>query len=55
MHLANELGIEVAIHSLVRLKSGSLTYDTKRFDRDETNKISCEDLYQLAETLIAIT
>lgn len=51
MHLANELGIEVAIHSLVRLKSGSLAYITKRFDRDETNKISCEDLCQLTETL----
>lgn len=51
MHLANELGIEVAIHSLVRLKSGNLAYITKRFDRDKTNKISCEDLCQLTETL----
>lgn len=51
MHLANELGIEVSIHSLVRLKSGKLAYITKRFDRDKTNKISCEDLCQLTETL----
>lgn len=51
MHLANELGIKVAIHSLVRLKSGKLAYITKRFDRDGTNKISCEDLCQLTETL----
>lgn len=51
MHLANELGIEVAIHSLVKLKSGKLAYITKRFDRDETGKISCEDLCQLTETL----
>lgn len=51
MHLANELGIEVAIHGLVRLKSGKLAYITKRFDRDKTNKISCEDLCQLTETL----
>jgi serine/threonine-protein kinase HipA len=51
MHLANEIGIEVAIHSLVRLNSGKLAYITKRFDRDETNKISCEDLCQLTETL----
>lgn len=51
MHLANELGIEVAIHSLVRLKSGKLAYITKRFDRDKTSKISCEDLCQLTETL----
>lgn len=51
MHLANELGIEVAIHSLVRLKSGKLAYMTKRFDREKTNKIACEDLCQLTETL----
>jgi serine/threonine-protein kinase HipA len=51
MHLANELGIEVAIHSLVRLKSGKLAYITKRFDRDKTYKTSCEDLCQLTETL----
>lgn len=51
MHLANELGIEVAIHGLVRLKSKKLAYITKRFDRDETSKISCEDLCQLTETL----
>jgi len=51
MHLANELGIEVAIHSLVRLKSVKLAYITKRFDRDKTTKISCEDLCQLTETL----
>jgi serine/threonine-protein kinase HipA len=51
MHLANELGINVALHSLVRLKSGKLAYITKRFDRDKTNKISCEDLCQLTEAL----
>jgi serine/threonine-protein kinase HipA len=51
MHLANELGIEVAKHSLVRLKSGKLAYITKRFDREETNKIACEDLCQLTEML----
>lgn len=51
MHLADELGIEVAKHSLVRLKSRKLAYITKRFDRDKTSKISCEDLCQLTETL----
>lgn len=51
MHLANELGIEVATHGLVRLKSGSLAYITKRFDRDGLNKIACEDLCQLSENL----
>lgn len=51
MHLANELGIEVATHSLVRLKSGNLAYLTKRFDRQGEYKIACEDLCQLTESL----
>ena len=51
MHLAEELGIEVAIHGLVRLSSGKLAYITKRFDRAKTVKIACEDLCQLSETL----
>lgn len=51
MHLANELGIDVAKHGLVRLKSGNLAYITKRFDRDGETKIACEDLCQLTETL----
>ncbi|MBX3164147.1 MAG: HipA domain-containing protein [Bacteroidetes bacterium] len=51
MHLASELGIEAATHSLVKLKSGKLAYITKRFDRNNTNKIACEDLCQLTETL----
>lgn len=51
MHLANEVGIEVATHGLVRLKSGSPAYITKRFDREGINKIACEDLCQLTETL----
>lgn len=51
MHLADELGIEVAKHGLVWLKSGKLAYITKRFDREDTNKIACEDLCQLTESL----
>lgn len=51
MHLANELGIETATHGLVRLKSGNLAYITKRFDREGINKIACEDLCQLTESL----
>lgn len=51
MHLAQELGIEVATHGLVRLKSGKLAYITKRFDRNGTDKIACEDLCQLTESL----
>jgi serine/threonine-protein kinase HipA len=51
MHLAEAFGINTARHGLVRLKTGSLAYITKRFDRQGTNKIACEDLCQLTETL----
>lgn len=51
MHMAKEVGIKVAEHCLVRLKSGKTAYLTKRFDRDNSYKISCEDLCQLSETL----
>lgn len=51
MHLAEELGIEVATHGLVRMKSENLAYITKRFDRDKTIKIASEDLCQLSESL----
>jgi serine/threonine-protein kinase HipA len=51
LHLAEELGIEVATHGLVRMKSGKLAYITKRFDRDKTTKIASEDLCQLSESL----
>lgn len=51
MHMANEFGIEVAKHGLIRLKDGSLAYLTKRFDRLKETKIACEDLCQLSESL----
>lgn len=51
MHLAEGLGIKTATHGLIRLPSGSLAYITKRFDRDGLNKLACEDLCQLTETL----
>lgn len=51
MHMANEVGIEVAKHGLIRLKSGSIAYITKRFDRDNNIKIATEDLCQLSENL----
>lgn len=51
MHLAQEFGIKTAVHGLVRLQSGSLAYLTKRFDREGSKRISCEDLCQLTETL----
>ncbi len=51
MHLANELNIEVAKHTLIRLGSGNLAYLTKRFDRNKNKKIATEDLCQLSESL----
>ncbi|MBL7931626.1 MAG: HipA domain-containing protein [Bacteroidia bacterium] len=51
MHLAKEFGIKTAVHGLVRLPSGKLAYITKRFERNGENKLACEDLCQLTETL----
>jgi len=51
MHLAEEVGLDVATHGLVRLGSGKLAYITKRFDRNGTLKIASEDLCQLTENL----
>lgn len=51
MHLAQAFGIETATHGLIRLPSGQLAYITQRFDRKNENKLSCEDLCQLSETL----
>ena len=51
MHLASEFGIRTAKHSLIRLPSGNLAYITQRFDRNKEEKLACEDLCQLTETL----
>lgn len=51
MHLATAFGIKTAVHALVRLQGGSVAYVTRRFDRENENKIACEDLCQLTETL----
>jgi serine/threonine-protein kinase HipA len=51
MHLAEEFGIKTAKHSLIKLPSEKLAYITKRFDRIDENKLTCEDLCQLSETL----
>lgn len=51
MHLAETFGIETATHGLIRLPGGELAYITQRFDRENENKLSCEDLCQLSETL----
>jgi serine/threonine-protein kinase HipA len=51
MHLAQLFKIKTAEHSLIRLKSGELAYITKRFDREDGNKLAMEDMCQLTETL----
>jgi serine/threonine-protein kinase HipA len=51
MHLAAVFDIPVAMHSLIRLKSGELSYITKRFDRLKKQKLPLEDMCQLTETL----
>ena len=51
MHLASELNIQTAKHSLIKLSSGNLAYITQRFDRNKDEKLASEDLCQLSETL----
>ncbi|NOX18259.1 MAG: HipA domain-containing protein [Chlorobi bacterium] len=51
MRLASAFGLQTAKHSLVKLPSGNLAYITQRFDRFEEEKLACEDLCQLSETL----
>ena len=51
MKLAALCGIRTAEHSLIRLTSGELAYLTKRFDRQNGQKIHVEDLCQLTGTL----
>ena len=51
MHLAEIAGIRTAAHSLIRLSSGELAYITRRFDRQNGQKIAVEDFCQLTETL----
>lgn len=51
MHLASELKIQTAKHSLIKLSSGNLAYITQRFDREKDGKLASEDLCQLTETL----
>ncbi len=51
MHLAQIAGIKTAPHSLIRLKSGSLAYITKRIDRTIKGKLAMEDMCQLTERL----
>lgn len=51
MHLATLCGIRTIPHSLVRLKSGSLAYITKRIDRSKSGKLHMEDMCQLTERM----
>ena len=51
MNLAEVAGIRTAAHSLIRLSSGELAYITRRFDRQNGQKIAVEDFCQLTETL----
>ena len=51
MHLAEISGIDVVPHSLIRLKSGKLSYITRRIDRKNEAKIHMEDMCQLTERL----
>jgi len=49
MHLAELSKIKTVEHSLIRLKSGELTYITKRIDRLKNKKLHMEDMCQLTE------
>ncbi len=51
MHLAEICKIRVALHALIRLKSGELAYLTKRFDRTKSRKLAMEDMAQITEVL----
>ena len=51
MHLAELAKIPTVPHSLIRLKSGTLAYITKRVDRQGSKKIPMEDMCQLTERL----
>ena len=50
MRMAEHCGISVVASSLIRLKSGELSYITKRIDRTETGeKIHMLDMFQILE------
>lgn len=51
MHLAALCDISTVPHSLIRLKSGSLAYITKRIDRSKSGKLHMEDMCQLTERM----
>ncbi|MBU3676622.1 MAG: HipA domain-containing protein [Chitinophagaceae bacterium] len=51
MHLAQLASIQTVPHCLIRLRSGSLAYITKRVDRNKKTKLAMEDMCQLSERL----
>jgi len=51
MHLAQIAGIRTVPHTLIRLKSGELSYLTKRIDRNGKQKFHMEDMCQLTGKL----
>lgn len=55
MHMAEECGVNTAIHGLMRFKSGELAYISKRFDRiikrRKSEKLHVEDMCQLTGQL----
>lgn len=51
MHLAEDAGIRTVPHSLIRMRSGSLAYVTRRVDRTSKGKLAMEDMCQLTERL----
>ncbi len=51
MHLAQIAGIQTVPHTLIRLKSGELSYLTKRIDRKGKQKFHMEDMCQLTGKL----
>lgn len=51
MHLAEISGIKTVPHTLIKLKSGELSYLTRRIDRNNKGKLHMEDMCQLTERL----
>jgi serine/threonine-protein kinase HipA len=52
MRMAQNSGLDVAAHALIRLKSGELAYIARRFDRLRGGtKLAMEDMCQLTELL----
>ncbi len=51
MKLAEFFGIKTVEHSLIKLRSGELSYITKRADRVKDGKLHMEDFCQLTERL----